>query len=365
MSDNHFGTLFGFTSFGESHGTAIGCVVDGVPPGLELDEAKIQPYLDRRRPGQNKFVTQRREADAVEILSGVFEGKTTGTPVALMIKNTDQRSKDYGEIAHQFRPGHADYTYFKKYGIRDYRGGGRSSARETAVRVAAGAIADLALQKILGDRYQLFASVVQIGPHAIDNNRFDRTQIDKNPFFCADAEAALAWERYLDEVRKSGSSAGAIVEVTAQGIPVGLGQPLYGKLDAEIASALMSINAVKGVEIGGGFGLASMDGRQAGDEMQINDGEMSFHSNHSGGILGGISSGQDIIARAAIKPTSSILTPRRSVDEAGQNIEVITKGRHDPCVGIRAVPVVEAMMACVLLDQLMRHHAQTAVIPNS
>jgi len=362
MPDNHFGTLFGFTSFGESHGTAIGCVVDGVPPQLPLDASLIQPYLDRRKPGQSRFVTQRREADEVEILSGVFEGRTTGTPVALLIKNTDQRSKDYGEIAHQFRPGHADYTYIQKYGLRDYRGGGRSSARETAVRVAAGAIADLALREILGPAYHIVASVVQIGPHAINRDNFDRAQIDQNPFFCADAQAARDWESYLDEVRKAGSSAGAIVEVVCEGIPAGLGQPLYGKLDAEIASALMSINAVKGVEIGGGFGLAAMDGREAGDEMQIKDGEVSFQSNHAGGILGGISSGQPLIARAAIKPTSSILTPRKSVDEAGQNVEVITKGRHDPCVGIRAVPVVEAMMSCLLLDQLMRHHAQTGLI---
>ncbi len=362
MSDNHFGTLFGFTSFGESHGTAIGCVVDGVPPGLELDAGLIQPYLDRRKPGQSRFVTQRCEADEVEILSGVFEGKTTGTPIALVIKNTDQRSKDYGEIAHQFRPGHADYTYLKKYGIRDYRGGGRSSARETAVRVAAGGIADLALRKILGKSYQLYASVVQIGPHQINRALFDRSQIDQNPFFCADPEAAIAWEAYLDEVRKSGSSAGALVEVTAEGIPAGLGQPLYGKLDAEIASALMSINAVKGVEIGDGFALAAMDGREAGDEMEMQDGEVTFKSNHAGGVLGGISSGQHIVARAAIKPTSSILTPRRSVDQDGKNVDVITKGRHDPCVGIRAVPVVEAMMACLLLDQLMRHHAQTGLL---
>ena len=362
MTDNQFGTLFGFTSFGESHGKAIGCVVDGVPPNLAVTEADIQPYLDRRKPGQNRFVTQRREADEVEILSGTFEGRTTGTPICLLIKNTDQRSKDYGEIAHQFRPGHADYTYLQKYGVRDYRGGGRSSARETAVRVAAGAIADIALKSILGDEYGIYASVVQIGTHQIDPANFDRTQIDHNPFFCGDAKAAKSWESYLDEIRKAGSSTGAIIEIVANGIPAGLGQPLYGKLDAEIAAAMMSINAVKGVEIGGGFALSALDGAQAGDEMRMADGKVEFSSNHAGGILGGISSGQPVTARIAIKPTSSILTPRKSVDEAGNNVDVITKGRHDPCVGIRAVPVAEAMMACVLLDQLMRHHAQTGLL---
>lgn len=362
MTDNQFGTLFGFTSFGESHGKAIGCVVDGVPPNLAVTEADIQPYLDRRKPGQNRFVTQRREADEVEILSGTFEGRTTGTPICLLIKNTDQRSKDYGEIAHQFRPGHADYTYLQKYGIRDYRGGGRSSARETAVRVAAGAIADIALKSILGDEYGIYASVVQIGTHQIDPANFDRTQIDQNPFFCGDAKAAKSWERYLDKIRKAGSSTGAIIAIVANGIPAGLGQPLYGKLDAEIAAAMMSINAVKGVEIGGGFALSALDGAQAGDEMRMADGKVEFSSNHAGGILGGISSGQPVTARIAIKPTSSILTPRKSVDEAGNNVDVITKGRHDPCVGIRAVPVAEAMMACVLLDQLMRHHAQTGLL---
>ncbi|MGB1440894.1 MAG: chorismate synthase [Candidatus Puniceispirillaceae bacterium] len=362
MTDNQFGTLFGFTSFGESHGNAIGCVVDGVPPNLAVTEADIQPYLDRRKPGQNRFVTQRREADEVEILSGTFEGRTTGTPICLLIKNTDQRSKDYGEIAHQFRPGHADYTYLQKYGVRDYRGGGRSSARETAVRVAAGAIADIALKSILGDEYGIYASVVQIGTHQIDPANFDRTQIDQNPFFCGDAKAAKSWESYLDEIRKAGSSTGAIIEIVANGIPAGLGQPLYGKLDAEIAAAMMSINAVKGVEIGGGFALSALDGAQAGDEMRMADGKVEFSSNHAGGILGGISSGQPVTARIAIKPTSSILTPRKSVDEAGNNVDVITKGRHDPCVGIRAVPVAEAMMACVLLDQLMRHHAQTGLL---
>jgi len=361
MSDNSFGKLFSFTSFGESHGKAIGCIVDNVPPNLPLTEADIQPYLDRRKPGQSRFVTQRQEADQVEILSGTFEGKTTGTPISLIIHNTDQRSKDYGDIAQQYRPGHADYTYQAKYGIRDYRGGGRSSARETAVRVAAGAIADIALKQFLGESYQLYASVVQIGPHKIDREAFDPAQIDQNPFFCGDAHAAKSWESYLDDVRKSGSSAGAILEVVAHGIPVGLGQPLYGKLDAEIASAMMSINAVKGVEIGSGFELAALDGTIAGDEMRKGDDGPVFTSNHAGGILGGISSGQPIVARVAIKPTSSILTTRKSLNTKGEEVEVMTKGRHDPCVGIRGVPVVEAMMQVVLLDQLMRHHAQTGL----
>lgn len=361
MSDNSFGKLFSFTSFGESHGKAIGCIVDNVPPNLPLTEADIQPYLDRRKPGQSRFVTQRKEADEVEILSGTFEGKTAGTPISLLIRNTDQRSKDYGEIAQQFRPGHADYTYQAKYGIRDYRGGGRSSARETAVRVAAGAIADIALKHFLGANYRVYGSVVQIGPHKIDPSAFDTAQIDQNPFFCGDATAAKSWEAYLDEVRKSGSSAGAILEVVAEGIPAGLGQPLYGKLDAEIASAMMSINAVKGVEIGSGFDLAAIEGTSAGDEMRKGADGPEFTSNHAGGILGGISSGQPVVARIAIKPTSSILTPRKSLDNAGNEVEIITKGRHDPCVGIRGVPVAEAMMHIVLLDQLMRHHAQTGL----
>ena len=362
MSDNRFGQLFSFTSFGESHGPAIGCIIDGVPPRLPLSEADIQPYMDRRKPGQSRFVTQRKEADEVEILSGVFEGRTTGTPIAILIRNTDQRSKDYGEIARQYRPGHADYTYQTKYGIRDYRGGGRSSARETAVRVAAGAVADIALRHILGDGVDITASVVQIGPHKIDRSRFDASQIDQNPFFCADPVAAQEWEAYLDGVRKDGSSAGAIIEVVATGIPAGLGQPIYGKLDTELAAAMMSINAVKGVEIGTGFDLAALDGRQAGDEMRMGPDGPEFLSNHAGGILGGISSGQPIVVRMAIKPTSSILTPRRSLDKDGAEVEVRTVGRHDPCVGIRAVPVAEAMMAASLLDQLMRHHAQCGLI---
>ena len=365
MTDNRFGKLYSFTSFGESHGPAIGCVVDGVPPRLPLTEGDIQPYLDRRKPGQNRFVTQRKETDRVEIISGVFEGKTTGTPICLLIKNEDQRSKDYGEIAKQFRPGHADYTYFKKYGIRDYRGGGRSSARETAVRVAAGAIADIILSKILGHSFKIKASVVQIGPHKIDAEKFDENQIDKNPFFCGDANTAKLWKNYLDEVRKQGSSSGAVLEVIAKGVPVGIGQPLYSKLDSEIASAMMSINAVKAVEIGGGFSLSEIPGKKAGDQMVMSDVGPEFLSNNAGGILGGISSGAPIIARIAIKPTSSILSPRKSIDEEENNVELKTKGRHDPCVGIRGVPVVEAMMACVLLDLLMRHHAQTTILPET
>ncbi len=360
MPDNSFGKLFSFTSFGESHGPGIGCVVDGVPPLLALSEDIIQPYLDRRRPGQNRFVTQRKEDDEVEILSGVFEGQTTGTPIGLLIRNKDQRSKDYGDIAKQFRPGHADFTYQEKYGIRDYRGGGRSSARETAVRVAAGAIADVFLKQALGSAYRVRGGVVQIGPHKVNRENFDWDNCDKNPFFCPDAKAPEEWEGYLDAVRKAGSSAGAILEIVADGIPAGLGQPVYGKLDTELAAAMMSINAVKGVEIGGGFDLAAMDGRDAGDEMRAGP---SFLSNHSGGILGGISSGQQLVVRIAIKPTSSILTNRQSIDEDGKEVELQTKGRHDPCVGIRGVPVAEAMMALTLADHLMRHHAQCGILP--
>jgi chorismate synthase len=358
MADNSFGTLFSFTSFGESHGPGIGCIVDGVPPRLALSEEIVQPYLDRRRPGQSRFVTQRREDDKVEILSGVFEGMTTGTPVAMLIRNKDQRSKDYGEIARQFRPGHADFTYQEKYGIRDYRGGGRSSARETAVRVAAGAIADQLLRRALGPDFSIRGGVVQIGPHAIDRDRLDWDETANNPFFCPDAKAAKDWEDYLDEVRKAGSSAGAILEIVADGIPAGLGQPIYGKLDSELAAAMMTINAVKGVEIGGGFALATMDGREAGDEMRSGPDGLQFLANNNGGVLGGISTGQQLVVRVAIKPTSSILTPRRSVNLDGEDVEVVTKGRHDPCVGIRGVPVAEAMMAVTLADLLMRHKAQ-------
>ena len=354
MSFNTFGVLFRVTTWGESHGAAIGCVVDGCPPRIALSEADIQPFLDRRRPGQSKFTTQRAEPDQVRILSGVFEGRTTGTPIALQIDNVDQRSRDYGEIAHQYRPGHADLTYDLKYGIRDYRGGGRSSARETACRVAAGAIARL----VLGPAISVRGALVQMGPHAVDRARWDWAEVDRNPFFCPDAQSAAAWEGYLSGVRRDGSSTGGVVELVAEGVPAGLGAPLYGKLDADIASALMSINAVKGVEIGDGFGAAALSGVENADEMWMEAGELRFASNHAGGILGGISTGQALVARFAVKPTSSILVARRSVDDAGANVEVSTRGRHDPCVGIRAVPVGEAMLACVLADHVLRHRGQ-------
>ncbi len=361
MSDNTFGNLFKFTSFGESHGPAIGCIVDGVPPKIKINEEIIQKYLDRRKPGGNKFVSQRREEDKVKILSGTFNGLTTGTPVSLYIENKDQRSKDYSEIANKFRPGHADFTYQKKYGIRDYRGGGRSSARETAVRVAAGAIADIVLKKIIGKKYKIIASVIQIGPHQIDRKNFNSKNIDKNPFFCGDKNTVKIWENFLDNVRKAGSSAGAIIEVNAFGIPEGLGQPLYRKLDSQIANAMMSINAVKGVEIGTGFKIVEIPGHEASDEMRKGTNGPSFLSNHSGGILGGISTGQPINAKVAIKPTSSILTEKQSVNLRGNNTKIRTIGRHDPCVGIRGTPVVEAMMACVILDNIMLHHAQNKI----
>jgi chorismate synthase len=359
MSHNSFGHLFRVTTWGESHGPAIGCVVDGCPPLLPLTEADIQPWLDKRRPGQSKFTTQRQEPDQVRILSGVFEGLTTGTPISLMIENQDQRSRDYADISTQFRPGHADLTYDLKYGIRDYRGGGRSSARETAMRVAAGAVA----RKVLGSAVVIRGALVQVGPHAIDRTRWDWDRIGENPFFCPDAEAARAWDTYLSEVRKAGSSAGAVIEIVAEGAPPGLGAPIYGKLDADIAGALMSINAVKAVEIGEGFAAAALSGEANADEMRMRDGLVEFESNHAGGILGGISTGQPIVARFAVKPTSSILAPRRSVDRSGHEIEIVTKGRHDPCVGIRAVPVGEAMVACVLADHLMRHRAQNPDAP--
>lgn len=353
MAGNGIGTLFRFTTWGESHGPAIGVVVDGCPSLIDLSEADIQPWLDKRRPGQSRFTTQRQEPDQVKILSGVFEGKTTGTPIQLLIENTDQRSKDYGNIARSFRPGHADYAYQVKYGIRDYRGGGRSSARETACRVAAGAIA----RKVLAG-VTIRGALVQIGPHAIDRSRWDWAEVDNNPFFCPDAAAAARWAEYLDGVRKAGSSCGAIVEVVAEGVPAGLGEPLYDKLDSDLARALMSINAVKGVEIGEGFAAAALSGEDNADEMRRGaDGSVEFLSNHAGGILGGISTGQPIVARFAVKPTSSILTPRRSVDIDGNDTEVMTKGRHDPCVGIRAVPVGEAMVATTLADHWLRQRA--------
>ncbi|KGM33595.1 chorismate synthase [Inquilinus limosus] len=353
MAGNSFGTLFRFTTWGESHGPAIGVVVDGAPPRIPLAEADIQPWMDKRKPGQSRFVTQRREADEVKILSGVYEGQTTGTPISLLIENTDQRSKDYSEIAAKFRPGHADYTYWKKYGIRDPRGGGRSSARETACRVAAGAVA----RKVLAG-VTIRGALVQIGPHKIDRDRWDWDQVDRNPFFCPDAETASRWEDYLDGVRKAGSSTGAVVEVVAEGVPPGWGEPIYDKLDSDLARAMMTINAVKGVEIGAGFGAAALSGEENADEMLMgNDGELRFTANNAGGILGGISTGQPVVVRFAVKPTSSILTPRRTVDIEGHNTEILTKGRHDPCVGIRAVPVGEAMMACVLADHLLRQRA--------
>jgi chorismate synthase len=359
MSHNSFGQLFRLTTWGESHGPAIGCVVDGCPPRIPLAEADIQPWLDRRRPGQSKFTTQRQEPDQVRILSGVFEGMTTGTPIALQIENVDQRSKDYGEIAERFRPGHADLTYELKYGIRDYRGGGRSSARETAMRVAGGAVA----RKVLGSGLRIRGALVQMGPHRIDRSRWDWAAVEDNPFFCPDPVMAVAWEDYLSGVRKAGSSCGAVIEVVAEGAPPGLGAPIYGKLDADIAAALMGINAVKGVEIGEGFAAAALSGEENADEMRMQDGTVAFGANHAGGILGGISTGQPIVARFAVKPTSSILAPRQAVDRHGAEVEVVTKGRHDPCVGIRAVPVGEAMLALVLADHLLRHRAQNPDAP--
>jgi chorismate synthase len=361
MSHNSFGHLFRVTTWGESHGPAIGCVVDGCPPRLALSEADIQPWLDRRRPGQSRFTTQRQEPDQVRILSGVFDGLTTGTPIAMQIDNVDQRSRDYSAIAAQFRPGHADLTYELKYGIRDYRGGGRSSARETAMRVAAGGVA----RKVLGGAVRIRGALVQIGPHRIDRARWDWSVVDDNPFFCPDPVSATLWESYLLGVRKAGSSAGAVIEVVAEGLPPGLGAPVYGKLDADIAAALMSINAVKGVEIGEGFAAAAFSGEANADEMSMRDGVVEFASNHAGGILGGISTGQPVVARFAVKPTSSILTPRQTVDRTGHDTEIATSGRHDPCVGIRAVPVGEAMLACVLADHLLRHRAQNPDAPTS
>jgi chorismate synthase len=360
MSHNSFGHLFRVTTWGESHGPAIGCVVDGCPPGLPLDEAWIQPFLDKRRPGSGKYVTQRQEPDQVRILSGVFEGRTTGTPIALMIENQDQRSKDYGEIAQSFRPGHADIAYEWKYGLRDYRGGGRASARETAMRVAAGAIA----RRVLGDGIIIRGALVQIGADRVERAAWDWAQTSENEFWCPDAAAALRWESLLAAVRKSGSSIGAVIEIQAEGVPVGLGAPIYGKLDADIAAALMSINAVKGVEIGDGFAAAELSGEDNADEMRMRqDGSVEFLANHAGGMLGGISTGQPIVARFAVKPTSSILTPRQAVTADGRNTDLLTKGRHDPCVGIRAVPVGEAMLACVLADHVLRHRAQNPDAP--
>jgi chorismate synthase len=355
MSHNTFGHLFRVTTWGESHGPAIGGVVDGMPAGIALSEADIQPFLDKRRPGQSKFTTQRQEADQVRILSGVYEGRTTGTPISLLIENTDQRSKDYANIAAKYRPGHADVAYDMTDGHRDPRGGGRSSARETAMRVAAGAIARLVLPDVT-----IRGALVALGPHEVDRGHWDWNEVDRNPFFCPDAVAACAWAGILDEVRKAGSSLGAVIEIVAEGVMPGWGAPIYGKLDAEIAGALMSINAVKGVEIGDGFAAARLRGEDNADEMRMVDGKIAFLANHAGGVLGGISTGQPIVARFAVKPTSSILTAVRSVSANGEDVELATTGRHDPCVGIRAVPVGEAMLACVLADHALRAHAQKA-----
>ena len=353
MSFNTFGRVFRFSTWGESHGPAIGAVVDGCPPGLPLSEADIQPFLDKRKPGTSKFTTQRREPDEVRILSGVFEGRTTGAPISLMIENTDQRSKDYSDVAKAYRPGHADYAYDAKYGFRDYRGGGRSSARETASRVAAGAVARLVLPEI-----DIFAYVSEIGGDAIDFARFDAAEIGNNPFFCPDPEAARRWEQLVDDARKDGSSLGAVVECVASGVPAGWGAPLYAKLDSELAAAMMSINAVKGVEIGDGFAAARLRGEQNADPMRPGEDGPAFLANHAGGIAGGISTGQPVKLRVAFKPTSSILIPVETITREGEASEIITKGRHDPCVGIRGVPVVEAMMALVLADQKLLHRAQ-------
>ncbi|MCR9156658.1 MAG: chorismate synthase [Rhodobacteraceae bacterium] len=357
MSLNTFGHLFRVTTWGESHGPALGATVDGCPPGVPIDAGMIQHWLDRRKPGQNKYTTQRREADEVKILSGVFEGQTTGTPVQLMIENTDQRSKDYSDIMEKFRPGHADITYWQKYGIRDYRGGGRSSARETAARVAAGGLAREAIKAMLPG-VQITGYMTQMGPHQIDRDHFDWDEIENNPFWVPDAKAAADWAEYLDGLRKSGESVGAIIEVVARGVPAGLGAPIYGKLDTDLAAAMMSINAVKGVEIGEGMSSAMLTGTLNADEIFMGPNGPEYSSNHAGGILGGISTGQDIVVRFAVKPTSSILSTRRTITKSGEETEIITKGRHDPCVGIRAVPVGEAMMACVILDHLLLHRGQ-------
>ena len=358
MSFNTFGKFFRFTTWGESHGPALGCVVDGCPPNIPLKDTDIQKELNRRRPGQSKFVTQRKESDKVHILSGVFEGKTTGTPISLVIYNEDQKSKDYSDIKDKFRPGHADFTYFKKYGIRDYRGGGRSSARETAARVAAGAIARKVLEIKLGKKFNIVGAVTQVGPVFSNPDNWDDKQINKNSFFAADKDVVSIYEHYLLDIRKSGSSCGAMIELRARGIPVGLGAPIYSKLDADIAAGLMSINAVKAVNIGAGIEAASLSGEMNSDEMRSSGKQVKFKSNKAGGILGGISSGQEIICSFAVKPTSSILNSRETVNKKGKNTKISVRGRHDPCVGIRAVPIGEAMLACILLDHYLMHKAQ-------
>ena len=358
MSFNTFGKFFRFTTWGESHGPAIGCIVDGCPPNIPISESEIQKDMDKRRPGQSKFTTQRKESDKVSILSGVFQGKTTGTPISMIIYNEDKRSRDYETIKNKFRPGHADFTYFKKYGIRDYRGGGRQSARETASRVAAGAIAKIVLKKIIGKKLSIVGAVTQLGIMGCNTSKWNDSEIRKNPFFCPDKSSVKLWEKYLLEIRKSGSSCGAVIELRARGVPVGLGAPIYSKLDADLASALMSINAVKGVNIGAGMNSAYLTGEENSDEIRGSAGKIKFKSNKAGGILGGISSGQDIIASFAVKPTSSILSTRETINKKGINTKISVKGRHDPCVGIRAVPIGEAMLACVILDHYMMNKAQ-------
>jgi len=359
MAGNSFGQAFRFTTWGESHGPEIGCVVDGVPPRLALSEKDIQHWLDRRRPGRSRYTSQRREPDAVQIVSGVFKGVTTGTPIGLIIENKDQRSHDYSEIADKFRPSHSDYTYWKKYGVRDYRGGGRASARETAMRVAAGAVA----RKVIGDSVTIRGALIQVGEQSVDRSVWDWGEIEQNPFWCPDEKTAKEWGKTLEAVRKDGLSLGAVIEVVASGVPAGLGDPVYDKLDGDLAKAMMTINAVKGVEIGAGFSVASMTGEQNADEMRSGRGrKIRFLSNNAGGILGGVSTGQDIVVRFAVKPTSSIPRPVRTIDVRGRNTEIVTKGRHDPCVGIRAVPVGEAMMACVLADHVLRHRGQNEAI---
>ena len=360
MSVNSFGHIFKFTTWGESHGPAIGATVDGCPPGIEINEKLIQKIVDKRKPGQSKFTTQRKESDKVSLLSGIFNGQSTGTPIQILINNTDQKSKDYGDISEKFRPGHADFTYFLKYGVRDYRGGGRSSARETAARVAAGAIAKLAL-KTLHPHLEIFGYMTQMGTKKINTDNFDFNSISKNSFWCPDSSVINDWEDYLSAIRKSGNSVGAIVEITIKGVPAGLGAPIYAKLDTDLTSALMSINAVKGVEVGDGMGSASLTGSENADELFMNGDQVVFGTNHSGGVLGGISTGQDIVVRFAVKPTSSILQPKRTITKTGETTEIVTKGRHDPCVGIRAVPVGEAMVACVLLDHFLLHRGQNGI----
>ena len=358
MSFNTFGKLFRFTTWGESHGPAIGCVVDGCPPNISLSEKDIQNDMDRRRPGKSKFTSQRKESDRVKILSGIFQGKTTGTPISMIIYNEDAKSRDYETIKDKFRPGHADYTYFKKYGIRDYRGGGRQSARETASRVAAGSIAKKVLQKKIGKKFKIVGAVTQIGLLGCNQKNWQDSQILKNPFFCPDKSVIKLWEKYLMGVRKSGSSCGAMIEIRVSGVPIGLGAPIYSKLDSDIAAALMSINAVKGVNIGSGISSALLSGVENSDEIRQKGKKTSFMSNNAGGILGGISSGQDIIVSFAVKPTSSILLSRRTINKKGKNTQISVRGRHDPCVGIRAVPIGEAMMSCVMLDHYLMHKAQ-------